>query len=129
MQSKAPTVAAYLAERDPKTRAALTKVRALLRAHLPDADESMAFGMPSYGLGDVPVAAFAAQKSHLCLYLCCTTVVAKHRAAFKGLSMGKSCIRFQAIEQLPMAAVKRILAESNALAARVNKEPRAAAAS
>ena len=128
MQSRAPNVAAYLAERDPKTRAALTKVRALLRAHLPDAEEGMMFGMPGYTVGGVPAAAFAAQKNYLCLYICRAELIERHRAAFEGLSVGKGCIRFRAFDQLPMAAVKKILATVHARASGARSERRSAAA-
>ena len=127
MQSRAPNVAAYLAERDPKTRAALTKVRALLRAHLPDAQEGMMFGMPSYTVGSAPAAAFAAQKHYLCLYICHADLIEKHRAALEGLNVGKGCIRFRSFDQLPMAVVKKILATLHARALAPMKEKGVAA--
>ena len=48
MQSSAKTVAAYLKELpDDEVRRALTKLRTLIRKTIPDAVESMQYGMPA----------------------------------------------------------------------------------
>ena len=58
VQSKAPTVAAFLKEADATRRPALTKLRKLVREMLPSSDESMAYGMPTYQKDGKMVAAF-----------------------------------------------------------------------
>ena len=48
MQSKAPTVDAYLAEVPADRRAALQEIRRLCKTHLVGFEENMAYGMPGY---------------------------------------------------------------------------------
>ena len=128
--SKAKTVAAYLAELPPERRAVIAKVRDTLRPSIPKGyEETMGYGMIMYSvpLSRFPetynghplcYAALAAQKNHNALYL--TTVYGhkahetKLRQAFrakgKKLDMGKSCVRFQRAEDLPLEVIGEILA-------------------
>jgi hypothetical protein len=39
-------------------------------------------------------------------------LVAKHKKALRHLDVGKSCVRFKRIEDLPLEAVRQILAET-----------------
>jgi hypothetical protein len=41
-----------------------------------------------------------------------TGVVERHRQELAGLSVGKSCIRFRRIQDLPLDAIRRMLEES-----------------
>jgi hypothetical protein len=132
MQSKATTVAAYLAELPPERRAVVSTVRDLVLRHLPAGyQETMAFGMIGYGipLADYPntynkqplaYVGLAAQKRHYALYL---MHVHEHgedegrlREAFaragKTLDMGKSCLRFTALDDLELDAIAAVIAST-----------------
>jgi len=129
VSSRARTVEAYLKELPDDRRSVVSKLRNVIRRRLPSGyQESMNWGMIAY---QVPLerypetyngepllyAAIAAQKRHYSLYL--TTVYQQNalesrlRAAFdcagKKLDMGKSCIRFKAIEDLPLDAIGEIV--------------------
>jgi len=131
VQSKATTVAAYLASLDPERRRVIAAVRKTIRAHLPKGYvESMNWGMIAY---EIPLSrypdtyngqplmflALAAQKNNYALYV--TSVYgdprlrAQMQAAFKDagleLDMGKSCIRFKSLDQLPLDAIGPIIAQ------------------
>ena len=122
-RSNAKTPTAYLKELPAERRRELSRVREMVRKHLPDGyQETMNWGMITY---EVPLerhsktyngqplcfAALAAQKNHLSLYFMPVnaSALARLKAAFKQagkkLDMGKSCIRFKRAEDLPLDAI------------------------
>ena len=123
--SAAETVAEYLADLEPDRRATIDAVRDVILASLPAGyEENLGWGMLAY---EVPLrrypdtyngkplmyAALAAQKRYCSLYL--TSVysdpgklerfVDAYRATGKRLDMGKSCVRFRTLDDLPLAVV------------------------
>lgn len=54
---------------------------------------------------------FQSQKHYMSLYMD-TGIVEKHREELIALSIGKSCIRFRKIDQLPLGTIKRMLEET-----------------
>ena len=117
MQSKAPTVDAYLAGFSGDDRVTLTRLRELIRRHLGGAGESMEYGMPTYRAGADMLCAFNRQKQYFALYVD-PEVLAQHRKALKGLDCGKSCIRFRTADALPWETAEAILRACAAAAKR-----------
>jgi len=109
--SNAKDVKAYLRALKPPQRSALTQLRALILEAVPLAMESMEHRMPTYEVGGRMLCAFASQKRYMSLYMD-ANLVAQHREALAGLDVGKSCIRFQRIEDLPLDTVRQILEET-----------------
>ncbi len=122
---KATTVDEYLDSLPEERRAVISAVRAVILRRLPEGyQESINWGMIAY---EVPLerypetynrqplsyAALAAQKSHYALYLNCAGLGAEHEARFrkaylatgKKLDMGKSCVRFKKLEDLPLDVI------------------------
>lgn len=132
VSSKATTVAKYLKELPTDRRKVVSAVRAMIRKHLPTGYvETMNWGMicyeiplsvypDTYNKKPLMYAGLAAQKNHTGLYLMCVYSDPKHekqlRDAFaksgKKLDMGKSCIRFQSADDLPLAALGKIIAST-----------------
>lgn len=133
MQSKAKTVSEYLKGLPSDRRAALSTVRNVILKNLPKGyEESMQYGMISYGvslnrypagyLGDptkpLPYAALGSQKNYMAIYLMNIYGDKKaevwFRKAFKDagkkLNMGKSCVRFKKIEDLPLDVIGKAIA-------------------
>lgn len=135
MQSKAPTVAAYLKSLPDDRRKALQAIRKVVNDNLdPKVKEAMAYGMPGWVVPlsvypdgyhcakdtPLPFASLASQKNHMALYLFCVYSVpgeaerlAKEwKATGKKLDMGKSCLRFKSLDDVPLdvigKAVKRM---------------------
>jgi hypothetical protein len=129
--SKAATVDDYLAELPEDRRAVMTEVRDRIRRHLPEGYvEAMTWGMPTY---EVPLArhpdtyngkplayiAFAAQKNNYALYLLAVYEDGeqdrrlREAAVAMGvkLDMGKCCIRFKRMTQLPWNVIEDLIAE------------------
>jgi hypothetical protein len=120
----------YLAQLPPDRRAALTAVRAVIRANLPNGyEESVQKGMLAYyvPLSRYPdtynkqplwLAALAAQKNYNSLYMMSVYGSKAHELrlrdgfakAGKRLEMGKSCIHFGAADDLPLAVIGELIA-------------------
>jgi len=103
-------VASYLEKLPPDRRAALEALRAMILQAAPEAQESMQYGMPTYTFSGGGFA-LAAQKNYLSLYMD-QAVVENHRAELGGRSIGKSCIRFKRLEQLPRGTIQAMLEEA-----------------
>jgi uncharacterized protein YdhG (YjbR/CyaY superfamily) len=101
----------YLSRLDPETRASLSTVRALIRQVVPEATESMEYRMPTYEFRGNPLCAFAARKQYMSLYIH-TRLIPRYRAQLKDLSVGKECIRFRRLEELPLDTVRDLLHEA-----------------
>jgi hypothetical protein len=132
MTSKAKTVEQYLAELPEDRRAAIQAVRAVILKNL-DADyaEGMQYGMIAYFVPHsvfpagyhcdpkqpLTFAGLASQKNHMAIYLMCVDD-AEHVQWFreawaktgKKLDMGKSCIRFKRLEDLPLDVIGKAIA-------------------
>ena len=128
--SKATTVEEYLDKLPPDRREAITKVRDVILRNLPEGYvETMRWGMISY---EIPletfpdtyngqpagVAGLAAHKNYNTVYL--MNVVGPREEWFKGeyrktgkkLDMGKSCVRFKKLDDLPLDLVGEAIATS-----------------
>ncbi len=132
MQSKAPTVAKYLAELPPERRAEVERVRKVFRENLdPGFREGMGYGMIAYSvpLETYPIgyhcdpklplgfAGLAAQKNGYSFYLMCLYGDAKREKEFrdawaktgKKLDMGKACVRFKSADDVALDVLAKTL--------------------
>ncbi len=129
VSSSATTPAAYLASLPPERRKVIAAVRKLVKSRLPKGFvESMNWGMLAY---EVPLTrypdtynkqplmflALAAQKNNYALYMTNVgagtaqkkTLEAAYKAAGRKLDMGKSCLRFKTLEELPLEIIGDII--------------------
>ena len=127
MRSDATTVEEYLAALPEDRRRDIEAVRAVILKHLPKGyEEAINFGMIAY---QVPLetqpdtynkqplmyAALAAQKRYSSLYLTSIYLSEEsaeaferdYRATGKRYDVGKSCIRFRTVDDLPLDLVAR----------------------
>ena len=132
-RSGSTTVKEYLNELPADRRAVVSVVRKEILRHLPNGyRESMNWGMISY---EVPLerypntynkqplgyVALAAQKNYFALYLMCVYQDPKREAwlkrefkkAGKRLNMGKSCVRFRKLEDLPLDVIGKVVASTS----------------
>ena len=132
VQSKSPTVAGYLAEQPPERRAEMEKVLRVMRKHMPKGySEGMGYGMmgwevplerypDTYNRQPLCYVGLAAQKNRYALYLmgayANTRQYQNLQTAFekagKRMDMGKSCLRFKRLEDLPLPAVGQVIAST-----------------
>jgi len=112
MKSNAATVPEYLEELPADRKAALAKLRTLIKKAAPKIEESMQYGMPAYSMNGTLLFALASQKQYLALYVMDKGVVDEHRAELKQLDIGKGCIRFKKLEDLPLDVARAMVTES-----------------
>jgi Domain of unknown function (DU1801) len=128
MQSPAKTVPAYLKELPEDRRPAISAIRDVIRKNLnPGFEEGMLYGMIGYYVPHslypagyhcdpkqpLSFACLASQKNYMSLYmLSCdgsgdegSWLREQFAKAGKKLDMGKSCIRFKKLEDLPLEVV------------------------
>jgi hypothetical protein len=125
VRSDATTVAAYLAELPEERRPAIEAVRRTILEHLPDGyEEVMNWGMIAYQVPldvypdtyngqPLMLAALASQKNHMAVYLSAIYADEEARARFeeawratgKRFDVGKSCVRFRSLEELPLDVI------------------------
>lgn len=133
MKSDATTVEDYLKEIPDERRSTMAAVRELILQNLPKGyEEVMNWGMITY---QVPLAtysdtynkrplmylALASQKNHMALYL--TGIYSndeerrqfeeRYKATGKKLKMGKSCLRFKKLEELPLDLLAEVVAQTS----------------
>ena len=137
MQSKATTVAAYLAQLPEDRRLALQAIRKVVNARIDRRiTEGMQYGMigwsvphavypPGYHCDPkqpLPVVALASQKQHLSIYLSSLYMEPAEQARFvkawnatgKRLDMGKACIRARRLEDIPLEVVAEAIGRIDA---------------
>ncbi len=130
MQSNASTVEEYMGELPEERRAAIEAVRQVILKNLPKGyEEAMNWGMITY---QVPLetypdtynkkplmyAALAAQKNHMAVYLTAIYMDEKtsrefetaYRATGKQYDVGKSCVRFKGLADLPLELIGESIA-------------------
>jgi uncharacterized protein YdhG (YjbR/CyaY superfamily) len=130
MRSEVTSVDEYLANLPEERRVAVETVRDTILTNLPDGyEEKMNWGMITY---QVPLelfpdtyngqplmyAALASQKNHMAVYLTSVYALpgkaeefeAAYRATGKRYDMGKSCVRFRKLDDLPLNLIGRTIA-------------------
>ena len=130
MKSEAQTIEEYLAELPDDRREAVEEVRKTILSSLPDGyEESMNWGMITY---QVPLSAYpetyngqplmfaalASQKRHMAVYL--SAIYAddtarerfeeRYKATGKRYDVGKSCVRFRRLDDLPLDVIGEAIA-------------------
>jgi len=129
MKSTAKTVEEYINELPDDRAAQITEVRKIILDNLPPGyEEAMNWGMITY---EVPLhiypdtynkqpllyAAVASQKNHMAVYLSGIYMYEDRYAAFekayretgKRVDIGKSCVRFRKLEDLPLELIGKTI--------------------
>jgi len=130
MRSKATSPTEYLESLPQERRAAIAAVRKTVLKNLPKGyEEAMTWGFitwqvplevypDTYNQQPLMYAALGSQKNYMAIYLCNAyglpslrkQLVDGFKAAGKKLDMGKACIRFRKLEDLPLQVIGRLVA-------------------
>ena len=130
--SEAQTADQYLAELPPDRREAISAVRSVILDHLPEGyQEAMQFDMigyvvplerypETYNRQPLSYAALASQKNYMTLYLMNVYgdeetqrwFTERYKASGKRLDMGKSCVRFKSLQDLPIDLISEAVART-----------------
>ncbi len=131
MRSNADSVADYLESLPPDRREAISTVRDVINANLPEGYvEQMEWGMVTWviPLEDYPdtynkkplsYISLASQKNHMAVYLMGLYSEGPEESWFRQqyaergmkLDMGKSCVRFQKLDEVPLDVLGEVVAK------------------
>lgn len=129
--TKARTVKEYIASLPVEKRKVVASVRTRFKRYVPKGyEEKISWGMITYQIplkrypdtyngAPMMFASIGAQKNHYGLYLMCAysdkKVIKAIQDAFdkvgKKLNMGKSCIRFKSLDDIPLDAIGKIISK------------------
>ena len=106
MGRKPKTIDEYLAALSGDKRAALERLRKIIRAAAPGAEERISYQLPAFRLDGKWLLWFGAAANHCAIY----GVVGARKDELKGYdTSGKGTIRFQTDNPLPATLVRKLL--------------------
>lgn len=108
MEKKRSTVEEYISAFPEDVQHILTEIRKLIKKTVPQAEESISYGMPAYKLHKKPLIYFAAYEKHIGLYATPSahTAFAKELSAYK---QGKGSVQFPLDKAIPFTLIKKII--------------------
>jgi uncharacterized protein YdhG (YjbR/CyaY superfamily) len=104
----------YLAGLPEADRVALEALRRTILAVVPDAEEGISYGSPSFKVGGKAVAGFAAYKNHLSYLPHSGSVLATMADDVAGYKTSKGALQFTNDTPLPKALVAKLIAARRA---------------
>ena len=105
------TVDEYLDATAEPQRSTLTQLRAMLASILPDAEETISYGVPAFKVGGVAVAGYAAAKRHCSYFPHSGSVISQvEPALLEGYGWSKGTLRFP-VDTVPDETLIRRLVE------------------
>lgn len=103
------TIDAYLAAIGEDRRATLAKLRATIRAILPDAEECISYGMPAFRVGGSVVAGFQATVRGCSYYPFSGSTLGALAPELEGYGRTRSALHFAADRPPPRPLVRKLL--------------------
>jgi uncharacterized protein YdhG (YjbR/CyaY superfamily) len=86
----------------------MEQIRAVIKQHAPDAEESISYGMPAFKLNGKPLVYFAGFKNHIGFY----ATPAGHKEFAEELSnykQGKGSVQFPLNKPIPLDLIARMV--------------------
>jgi uncharacterized protein YdhG (YjbR/CyaY superfamily) len=99
---------AYLAGLDEPRKAALERIRDIVRRTVPDAQEAISYGMPAFRYKAAYLIGYCAHSKHLGLYPTAGPIEAL-RDELAGFTLSRGAIRFTTDHQIPEPLVERLV--------------------
>ncbi len=107
--AQAGSVDEYLADTPKEARAALQRLRKIIRSAIPDSTEGISYRIPVFKYKGRPLVAIAAFKDHCSFFPMSPKVLSAHAAKLKGYELAKGTIHFSSTKPLPAALVTKIV--------------------
>jgi uncharacterized protein YdhG (YjbR/CyaY superfamily) len=104
-------VDAYLATRPAEQRDLLQALRARIARSVPDAEETISYGMPAFKLNKQFLVSFAGWKNHCSIYPLTETVAEAHAEELEGYGRTKGSLHFTRKQPLPDAVLDDLIRE------------------
>lgn len=98
----------YIATFPESTQKILKEIRKTMKKMIPDAEETISYGIPTFKKNGRPVVYFAGYKSHVSVYPAPrgNPMFSKELAEYKG---GKGTVQFPLNQPIPLDLIKRIV--------------------
>ena len=104
-----PRIDAYLATLPADQQEALQRLRARIASVVPDAVETISYGMPAFKLDGRFLVSFAGWKAHCSIYPLTDTFRKAHEAELKGYRSTKGSLHFTTDAPLPGSLVEGLV--------------------
>jgi uncharacterized protein YdhG (YjbR/CyaY superfamily) len=110
-RNNAKSVDEYLAAVPEMARAALEKLRKIIKSAVPEATEGISYQIPVFKYKGRLLVGFGAAKNHCAFYLLSASVIPAHKDQLESYpdSIGAGTIRFPAGKPLPATLVKMLV--------------------
>ncbi len=108
MAGKPATIDEWLALWSGEKRAALERLRTVIRSAAPEAEECITYQLPAFRQ-DGMLVAFGATDNHCSFFLMSSTTLADHEEEVAGYDTSKGTIRFRPDKPLPAALVRKLV--------------------
>ncbi|MRG58405.1 DUF1801 domain-containing protein [Agromyces sp. CFH 90414] len=92
-------------------KVALERLRAVIRTAVPEAEEVLGYGIPTYRLAGKPLVSLGAASKHLSLYVMDTAFADTHAERLAGFDASGGAIRFTPAAPLPADLVQWVVEE------------------
>jgi uncharacterized protein YdhG (YjbR/CyaY superfamily) len=122
-KTKATTIDEYLAGLSSDKRGALERLREIIKAAAPKAEECISYQIPAFRQ-DGMLVGFGATANHCAFYLMSSSTVEDHKDELKKYDTSTGTIRFQADKPLPVALVRKLVKARIAENTMLRKESR-----
>jgi uncharacterized protein YdhG (YjbR/CyaY superfamily) len=109
MAAKPKTIDEYLAAVSADKRVALEKLRQIIQAAAPKAEEGITYGIAAFRLNGKWLVGFGASANHCSFYPMNGTTVAAFADDLEGYQTSKGAIQFQPDKPLPAALVRKLV--------------------
>jgi uncharacterized protein YdhG (YjbR/CyaY superfamily) len=104
-----PRVDAYLAKLPGDQQDVLGKLRGRIRAAVPEAAETISYGMPAFTLDGHFLVSYAGWKHHCSIYPIDDAILARYAAEVGSHKRTRGSLHFSATEPLPDALVEELV--------------------
>jgi uncharacterized protein YdhG (YjbR/CyaY superfamily) len=106
---KPESVEAYFASLTPEQGKPLQRLREVIGAAAPEADEGITYGMPGFLLGGKGLAGYMAFKDHYSFFPMSPAAIDAHRDELGDHVTGKGTISFTYGERLPVTLIGKVM--------------------
>lgn len=105
---KCTTVDEYLDQFNGDVKMRLIQLRKLILSAVPDAQESISYGMPAYKCNKKPLSYFAGYDKHIGFYATPNTHES-FQVELRNYKQGKGSVQFPNSEELPIELIKKMI--------------------
>ena len=106
MDTSIKDIDTYLSLQPENVQSKLEKLRQIIKAAAPDAEEVISYGMPAFRLNGMLVY-FAGFKNHYSFFPGNASLIANMEEELKGYKTSKGTIQFELDKPLPVALIKK----------------------